>query len=204
MQMRKVVAAAGAGELTNSATRFLKLVNAADTGSNAVATLPMAEETLAENPKHLPALMVKAVALAEQKQHSEAVKLYERMMQLWPLFAPAARNLALLYFEHLNEPGKAFALGLKVRGEFPEDARLAKALGVLAFRSNDFDRAAHFLNVPASTDPEDSETAGYLGMSYFRLGQSARAKSYLAQAAADTSLDPKLRKEAKATLEQIR
>lgn len=202
--LRRVMTTPAPPDLTNSAGRFLALVKAAAKGPDAVAALPLAESQLSTDAHHVPALMTKAVALEEQQKFPESEKLYKAILERWPSFAPAARGLALLYFEHLNNPQEALALGSRIRSEYPDDSRLARALGILAYRAEEFDRAVQFLNIVVAEHPEDAEATLYLAKSYSRIGQSARAKSYLQRVVADTSASEKLQQEAKAALDQIR
>lgn len=204
IEMRKLLSDASAGDLTNNAARFLTLVQAATNGTNAASQLPLAEQTLAENPKHVPAAMVKAVALEQRNDPRGAAQLYEAVLAQYPLFTPAMRNLALLYFDALNEPRKAETLARQAREALPDDPRLTEILGVLAFRAEDYSRAAQYFqllqNSSASPDPKITY---YLGMSYYRLRELPRSKEYLSRAAADPALDAKLAQEAKGALGQI-
>ena len=73
------------------------------------------------------------VRLAELQQRDgavdQAVKTYEKVVADNPLYAPATRQLALLYGQLSTDDPKAYELVTKARQAYPDDPEIAKTLG---------------------------------------------------------------------------
>src|SRR5207249_3732734 len=114
------------------------------------------------DPSYVPALMVSALVQEQRGNYIEAQKLYGKVLARYPYFAPATRQLALLYAEHLGDDQKAYELAVKAREVFPEDPELAKTLGILAFRRGDYSRSAQLLREGALKRSSDAELLYFL------------------------------------------
>jgi len=171
---------AGAAE----ARRFLAMVAASRNPTQTAQAAAELLKTLAADPAYVPALFLSALADEQQNRPKEAAGLYDRILARYPLFAPAARNLALLCAEQLGQDAKAYALATKARESFPADARLARALGILAYRQGDYSRSAQLLSEGARKPDSDAEMLYYLGMAQDRLKQRAQSKETLQRALA--------------------
>jgi tetratricopeptide (TPR) repeat protein len=117
--------------------RFVKLVSASakpNDLSNNVGTVNEVNEVLKADPNYVPALFLSAIMLELSKDYSSAASRYERILGIYPSFMPAARNLAILTFEHLNQDQKAYELAMKARQAFPTDPLLARTLGILLYK----------------------------------------------------------------------
>jgi tetratricopeptide (TPR) repeat protein len=166
------------------AKRFLAMVAASRNPTPPAQAIAELQKTLAADPAYVPALFLSALASEQLSNYKEAAGSYDRILARYPLFAPAARNLALLCAEHLGQDGKAYTLATQARESFPEDAPLAKALGILAYRQGDYPRSAQLLSESARKADSDAEALYYLGMAQFRLKQRAQSKETLQRALA--------------------
>jgi tetratricopeptide (TPR) repeat protein len=188
---------------TSEANRFLAMVAAANTVAAASLAAPEAQQVLAADPNYVPALMVSAIAREQQGKDLEAAQFYERALRCYPLFAPAARNLAILYAGHLADDSKAYPLAIKAREAFPQDPVLARTLGILAYRRGDFAGSAQLLKETARKRDRDAELFYYLGLAQYRLRQSKETKTSL-QGALALNLSPKFADEARRILAELK
>jgi len=202
--MQSALQAGGPFDHADDAKRFLAMVAACQDpaqGQNAAAE---AEQILKTNANYIPGLMVSATMRNRQGSYDEAKQLYEKVLAGDPFFTPAARDLAILYVEHLGDDPKAYDLATKARGAFPEDAELAKALGILVYRrGDDYARAAQLLKESVQKRRDDAELLYYLGMTQYRLKQTAESKQTLQQALA-LNMPAKLADEARRVLAEMK
>lgn len=192
-----------AATFTNAAEAKRFLAMAAASRNPTPTDLASAEQALAADPAYVPALSLSALADEQQGKYKEAAGLYDRILARYPLFAPATRNLALLYAEHLGDDRKAFTLASKARESFPADVRLARALGILAYRQGDYSRSAQLLSESTRQAGTDAEGLYYLGMAQYRLKQRDQSKGTLQRALA-LNVQPALAEEAKRVLNELK
>jgi tetratricopeptide (TPR) repeat protein len=77
------------------------------------------EQILAKEPNNVPALMVSALlARAQGRQADEAKKTCQKVLTIYPRFAPAMKQLAILYSRSQNasDLNQAYELGSKGQG----------------------------------------------------------------------------------------
>jgi predicted Zn-dependent protease len=167
---------------SDEARRFLDLVSIADNAAQAVAAKSRVEEILKSDSDYVPALMVVA-AINEQNTNLVATEqTYEKVLNHFPDFAPAQKNLAVLYAEDSSNPERAYALAIKARDSFPDDSKLEMALGILVFRQGDYMRAVSLLKGSAVERSTDAELFYYLGSAQYRLKNRAESKASLQRA----------------------
>jgi Flp pilus assembly protein TadD len=143
--------------------------------------------------------MAKA-AIAESKRDTEAARQgYEKVLARFPDFTPAKRQLAIIYADKVIDDKKALELATKAREAFPADADVARALGVIMYRTGNFPRAASLLQESARTRTSDAELMYYLGMAQHQAKNPAEAKRSL-ERAIELGLKDDLAKEAKRVL----
>ena len=188
---------------TNEAKRFLAMTDLADKPAQALAAQSQVEAILKSVPDYVPALMVKA-AIAEQKPDlATAGRTYEDVLNHYPDFAPAQKQLAILYAKDPNNDAKAYALAVKARKAFPDDPEVAKTLGIIVFRQGDYPRAANLLQESARQKNRDAELMYYLGMTQYHLKNRAESKTSL-QRALDLNLSGTQAVEAKRILAELK
>ena len=175
---------------------------AADSASLAMEAAAEAGKIVAANPGYVPALMVLALSREHNGDAQEASQLYERILARYPLFKPAARNLAVLYTLHLEDM-KAYPLAVKAREYFPRDPEVSRTLGILAYRRGEYSRASQLLKESAAARVTDAELLYYLGMAHYSLKQPNETKSSLIGALA-LNLAPKLAEDARRVLANLK
>jgi tetratricopeptide (TPR) repeat protein len=143
------------------------------------------------------------VRLAEVQQRDgavdQAVKTYEKVVADYPLYAPATRQLALLYAQRSTDEPKAYELATKARQAYPEDPEIAKTLGILNYRRGFYPQSAEQLKEAAAKRKDDPELLYYLGEVYHQLNQWNECKGAL-QRALTLNLSPGLVDEARRAL----
>jgi tetratricopeptide (TPR) repeat protein len=201
--MRRAVALELPPVLTNDAGIFLRMQTLQSDPNLAVANAGEVADLIHKEPNHLAALVTVAVIQERKGNHADARDNYEKVLKLAPLFAPANRALAGLYFNNLKDPQRAFDHAMKAREVFPQDTRNARILGVLSYQRSEFSSAAMLLKESAAKYPEDSEILYCLGLSQFKLKQTGESKNNLTKALAmapNSALAP----EAKRVLAEIK
>jgi tetratricopeptide (TPR) repeat protein len=129
----------------------------------------------------------------------EAIKTYEKLLAADSQYAPATRQLALLYVDRSTDATKAYDLALKARQAYPDDAEVAKALGILSYRRDLYPRAVDLLTEVSGKRKDDADALYYLGEARHQLKQWNECKAALDRAVA-LKLPAKLADEAKRTL----
>jgi tetratricopeptide (TPR) repeat protein len=157
------------------------------------------EKYLRERPNDPAAL----VRLAEFQQRDgaadQAVKTYEKAVADNPLYAPASRQLALLYGQLATDSPRAYELVTKARQAYPDDPDIAKTLGILNYRRGYNPQAAELLKEAAVKRKDDPELLYYLGEVHHQLKQWDECKGVL-QRALTLNLSPGLADDAKRAL----
>jgi uncharacterized protein HemY len=135
----------------------------------------------------------------------EAERIYDHILSIEPLFAPALRQMAVLYSrsEHEGDLEKAYGFAEKARAGMPNDPALAKTLGLLAYRRADYGRSMLLLRDTADKTSKDGEVSFYLGMDYYKLKQPGQSKLAL-QRALDLRVPDNLAAQARRTLIELR
>jgi tetratricopeptide (TPR) repeat protein len=200
--LESYLASGGSSPGQKQAARMATLLAAARQPVLREADLELAREALAENATDVPALMLLALDLERRNSHKEAVREYEKILRFNPLFAPAQRQLAILYAEHLGDDEKAEQLAQKARQTLTEDAELEYQLGVISFRRADYPGAVRFLQLSQRRRDQHAPTLFFLGMAQFQLKNSTEAKVLL-QRALDQKLPPMEEGEARRVLDLI-
>jgi Flp pilus assembly protein TadD len=116
-----------------------------------------------------------------------------------PLFAPALRELALLYAGRAADELKAFEMATKARQAYPDDPELTKTLAILNFRRGLYPQSVELLNQAAGSRRDDAEIQLYLGRSYQQLKKWDQCKSALERSLA-LNLPPASSEDAKTRL----
>jgi len=173
---------------TNSATVFLRLLEAGQNPTDAGQNLTWIGQVLKQDPTNGPALYASALGLEQQAKYAEAREAHEKLLQRYPSFILSTRQLAILYAERLNNDAKAYELATRARTSLPKDEVLARTLGGLAFRRGDFRYAVQLYNEVARNQPKDADLQFQLGLAYVRLKQLPEGQAALERAIA---LNPK-------------
>jgi tetratricopeptide (TPR) repeat protein len=201
--MRSAAQAPDTAPFKADARRFIQFVQAFSDPTQLAALKSSVAQALSADPDYVPALMLSAKASQSAGDADTATKLFNQVIAKYPNFTPAAREIAILAGDKPSVDPKAFELGLRARQAYPQDPQLARALGIMSFRQNDFSRAVQYLQESTRANPKDSEALYYLGSSQFRLKSNKEAKTILQQALA-LNLPQNLADEAKHLLAQMK
>jgi len=168
----------------DEARRFIELLAIeADPNTSANGKTKI-EEALNAYHNFLPALAARA-ALAEQAGDVRtAITTCEDILIRQPAFKPAVRRLALLLSAGKSDEKRATDLLYKARESYPSDPRIARGLGLAAFRAGDFPRALTFLTETSARFSDDAEVFYCLGLTQNRLKDRAGAQQSLLRALA--------------------
>lgn len=144
------------------------------------------EHVLKESPQSGPALFASAINLEKGGRFAEARNIHEQLLQKYPSFSPAMRQLAVLYAERFDkEPGadkKAYEWATKARPLLPQDDLLAKTLGRLAYRKGDSRYALQLFSEVERRQPQDGDLQYRIGLAQLSLKQTANGIASLQKA----------------------
>jgi tetratricopeptide (TPR) repeat protein len=157
------------------------------------------EKYLQERPND-PALLARlAETQQREKAVDQAIKTYEKLLADDPYYAPATRQLALLYGQLSTDSQKAYDVVEKARQTYPDDPLIAKTLGILNYRRGYYPQSVQLLTEAAAKRKDDAELLYYLGEDYNQLKQWNECRDNLQRALA-MNLPPGLENDAKRAL----
>ena len=110
-------------------------------------------DILQRQPDYVPALMVQAKIKEIAGDTDAAAAACEKILARFSEFAPAQRELAILYPRNSQKISQAYSLAMKARDNFSNDPALAKAVGMIVFQQGDFGRATSLLRACAAQSP---------------------------------------------------
>ena len=160
------------------AKSFLLLTDAAAMASSGISA--KVEESLAKDPKSVPALMLRGVLEEAAGKSSEAT--YLEVLKIHPRFDPARVRLAALY---LNEPAKldqALEMARDARARMPEDPELTRIFALINYRKGDFKYAAQLLAELSIRSPLVAGDLFVYGVSLANSNQAGKARGILEEA----------------------
>jgi tetratricopeptide (TPR) repeat protein len=147
-----------------------------------------------------PAALVRLADLQQRDGATDqAIKTYEKVIADNPFYAPALRQLAVLYGQRSTDDPKAYELTTKARQAYPGDPEIAKALGILNYRRGNYPQSLELLKETAAKRKDDPDLLYYLGEVYHQLKQYTECKETL-QRALGFNLSPQLANDARSAL----
>jgi tetratricopeptide (TPR) repeat protein len=155
-----------------------------------------------KDPDYVPAIVDLAAIEASDGHAKQAASDYERALKIYPEFTPAVRRLAILLSKNPAEDEQTATLAAKAREDYPDDAELAEAMGLVSYRKSDFRRSSDLLEQSAREGIQDPAALFYLGMSQFRLNERSQSRQSLQKALA-LNLAPDLATKARETLRSL-
>lgn len=167
---------------TDDAKRFLAMTTLADNVAQASAAEIQVNHILAVSPNDVPALMVKALIARQKSDAATARQTYRQVLNIYPDFAPAKKELAVLYADDPADDTEAYPVALQARQAFPNDPYVAKSLGMIVCRQGDYTRAAGLLEESARQLNNDPQLLYYLGLAQFHLRNVPASKANLQRA----------------------
>jgi tetratricopeptide (TPR) repeat protein len=184
---------------SEDAKRFVALADAFGSASQVQAAAGQAREILQAEAKYVPALMVSGAAEERAGNFKAAREIYDQALAVFPLFAPAARQLAILDANHFSDDARGYTRAEQARTAYPNDSEVAKSLGILSYYQAKYPRSAELLQESMAKSKDDGELSYYLGMDYYQLKRTKESKQAL-QRALTLKIPDKLAAEARRTL----
>jgi tetratricopeptide (TPR) repeat protein len=122
------------------------------------------------------------VTLQALGNNGEAIKRYERALQIDPHAAVAANNLAWLHAESGQQLDAALQLAQRAKVRLPESAEVNDTLGFVYYRKNMAALAVSTLKASVAKDPANAIYEYHLGLAYAQAGDKASARRSLTRA----------------------
>ena len=173
------------------------------TGGKEQEALARFQDALKVNPKDQMALMLTGIIYTTRGDMPQAQTYFEKVLEVNPNFAPAANNLAYIYFEYGGDKEKAFELARKANELAPDDPQIQDTLGWILYSRGDYQWALRLLNDAASKLADNPEVLYHLGMTQLKLEQKDKAKESL-EKALQLSADFRGHAEAKQSLDTLK
>jgi len=164
------------------AQRQLQLIGLAVVPAQAVAAAPQLAEILKAEPDYVPALFASAVGNEAKGNPAAAAAADEKILERYPDFAPAQKQLAGILATDATKTGQAYALAMKAREALPADPALAKTLGIILIQRGDFNRAVNVLKESQTQLGADPEIYFYLGTAQYQLKNRTESQALLKKA----------------------
>lgn len=194
----KTLADSKQSPLAEQAARTLEFSSAAKDPTHAGQSAAEAQAALKKDPKYLPALYVLAVAQDKPDSAGNALQAYEKVLEQFPTFTPAAKK-AILLNAQLGSDERAAELAVKHRDLALQDVQVSEALGLISFKRGDFQAAVRQLQTTGITN---AASVASLQIARHRVGQRVDAAAL--QAALKAGLPKTLEAQAKEALAGVR
>jgi tetratricopeptide (TPR) repeat protein len=140
------------------------------------------EVQLRERPDDPVALVRLAELQLRDGAVDQAVNTYEKVVDNYPQFAAATRQLALLYGQRSANDQKAYDLLTNAHQADPDDPALTKTLGILSYRRGRYSQSIDLLGKASTKLADDADLLYFPGMSYYQLKQYSETKTALQHA----------------------
>lgn len=187
--MQRIVAAAPpTAPEAQDAQSFLALTDP-QPGPAAEAQVP---KLLAATPNYAPALILRAQSRTSQGDAQGAAADYAAVLQRFPDFPLAQKELARLYVNDPANQAKAYDLAVRAHNNLPDDPEAARILAAISYQRKDYAYAAQLLQDSASKSPLDALSLYYLGMSLLQTDDKPDSRDALQQAVAAGLSGPQL------------
>ena len=130
----------------------------------------------------LPGLFVRAALYEEGNQREQAISIYETLLDRYPAFAPAMRNLAMLLVEDPAEVEACKRWALLARETIKDDLDLADVLARITFGEGNHEHAVTLLNEIGEATQLTGKQLYMLGKSHAAIGNRDEARKALMEA----------------------
>jgi tetratricopeptide (TPR) repeat protein len=185
--------------ISTDAKTFLSMIALERSGPDLKTAEPQVTQVLGADPNYVPALMVQVAIRSQEGDVAGAAALCNRILERFPDFAPAQKQLAMLYAADPANQKKAYELASSARETLADDIDLARTLAHLSYGRKEYRRVVQLVKETERQKPFDAATLFYLGMSQAQLNETAAARATLEKALGEGLTEPAL-SEARATL----
>jgi tetratricopeptide (TPR) repeat protein len=180
--MQNVLSSAPTSPQSADAKTFLSMTGLSMDGNSVSASEAEVNSVLTAAPGYVPALAARAAIQAERGDSVGAEATYRQVLQRFPDFAPAQRDLAAILVNDPTKRDTAYDLATKARRTTPADPLISIVLGRVSYERKDFGRAIQLFQESARERPLDAKSLYYLGMAQAQAKRNAEAKETLNRA----------------------
>src|SRR5207237_4005657 len=164
------------------AKTFLSMTALIPDGNNMYGSEAEIHSALSTDPNYVPALAARAAIQAKRGDSAGTEATYRQVLQRFPDFAPAQRDLAAILVNDPTKRDAAYDLATKARRTIPGDPLISIVLGRVSYERKDFGRAIQLFQESARERPLDARSLYYLGMAHAQAKHNAEAKETLNRA----------------------
>ncbi len=140
------------------------------------------ERIVAARPNDVGARTLVGMLLQAESKTADARKEYEKILSINPRAAVAANNLAFMHADENGNLDVALNLAQTAKAELPEDPDVNDTLGWVYYKRNLPSLALEPLRFSVDKVPTNALYQYHLGLTYLKLGDTARARAALEEA----------------------
>lgn len=180
--MERCLKASPAPETAEDANAFLSLTSLLDNPTALANARAEIDAKLKADSKYVPAIMAAAALDFRAGNSGPAIERYDTVLERFPDFALAQKQLALLYARDPARAEAAFDLATKAKKAFPSDPDLTRVLGQFNCLQQNYTRAIQLLQESARQKPLDADGLYYLGTAQLEANQKPAGRKSLEEA----------------------
>src|SRR5438874_5349065 len=180
--MQSVLSSKPSSPQTTDAKAFLSMTALSADGNDVSASEGEINSALSADPNYVPALTARAALQAKRGDSVGAEATYRQILQRFPDFVPAQRDLAAILVNDPTKRDAAYDLATKARRTISGDPLISIVLGRVSYERKDFSRAIQLFQESAREKPLDAKSLYYLGMAHAQAKHKAEAKETLNRA----------------------
>ena len=180
--MQSVLSSGPSSTQSEDAKTFLSMTALSADGNDMSGSEAEITSALTADPNYVPALAARAGLQGKRGDSTRAEATYRQILQRFPDFAPAQRDLAALLVNDPTKRDTAYELATKARRTIAGDPLIAIVLGRVSYERKDFGRAIQLFQESDRERPLDARSLYYLGMAHAQAKHNAEAKETLNRA----------------------
>jgi len=180
--MQSVLSSGSGSPQSTDAKTFLSMTALSADGNGVLASEAEINSALSADPNYVPALTARAALQAKRGDSVGAEATYRQILQRFPDFVPAQRDLAAILVNDPTKRDAAYDLATKARRTISGDPLISIVLGRVSYERKDFSRAIQLFQESAREKPLDAKSLYYLGMAHAQAKHKAEAKETLNRA----------------------
>jgi tetratricopeptide (TPR) repeat protein len=180
--MQSVLSSEPSSPQSTDAKAFLSMTALSADGNGVGSSEAEIDSALSTDPNYVPALAARAAIQAKRGDSAGAEATYRQVLQRFPDFVPAQRDLAAILVNDPTKRDAAYDLATKARRTIPGDPLISIVLGRVSYERKDFGRAIQLFQESAREKPLDARSLYYLGMAQAQAKHKGEAKETLNRA----------------------
>jgi len=180
--MQNVLSSGPSSPQSGDAKMFLSMTDLTTDEKDVGGSESEINSTLSADPNYVPGLIARAVIQTKRGDTAGAEATYRQVLQRFPDFAPAQRDLAAILVNDPTKRDAAYELATKARRAISGDSLILVVLGRISYERKEFGRAIQLMQESAREKPLDAKSLYYLGMAQAEAKHKAEAKETLNRA----------------------